>query len=203
MLTMPYIDLQMVLGFQPHSSLLPLTVKPRARPKFYKQSSFFHIAHPPAVAPHLVVVSSGLWFPLLFPPSTLFCLYSVFQKWAVSSHLCAPICQRHSCHQAFAVWCLFIYLFIYLLFFCLVFIVPFISVAQSHPTLCDSMNHSTPGLPVHHQLPESTQTHVHWVSDAILPSHPLSSPSLPALNLSQHQGLFQWVLSSPKVAKVL
>ena len=61
---------------------------------------------------------------------------------------------------------------------------------------------STPGLPVHHQLPESTQTHVHWISDAIQPSHPLSFPS-PALNLSQHQGLFKWVSSSHQVAKVL
>ena len=65
------------------------------------------------------------------------------------------------------------------------------------------MSHSTPGLPVHHQLPESTQTHVHWVSDAIQPSHPLLSPSPPALNLSQHQGLFKWVSSSHQVAKVL
>ena len=61
----------------------------------------------------------------------------------------------------------------------------------SCPTLCDPMSCSTPGLPVHHQLPEFTQTHVHRVSDAIQPSHPLSSPSPPALNLSQHQGLFQ------------
>ena len=64
----------------------------------------------------------------------------------------------------------------------------FSSVAQSCPTLCDPMNCSTPGLPVHHQLPEFT--HIHWVGDAIQPSHPLSSPSPPALNLSQHQGLF-------------
>ena len=77
------------------------------------------------------------------------------------------------------------------------------SLAQSCPTLCDPMNHSTPGLPVHHQLPEFTQTHVHWVSDAIQPSHPLSSPSPPALHLSQHQGLFKWVSSSHQVAKVL
>ena len=63
------------------------------------------------------------------------------------------------------------------------------SVTQSCPTPCDPMNHSMPGLPVHHQLPESTQIHVHWVSDAIQPSHPLSSPSPPAFNLSQHQGL--------------
>ena len=65
------------------------------------------------------------------------------------------------------------------------------SVAQSCPTPCDPMNRSTPGLPVHHQLPEFTQTHVHRVSDAIQPSHPLSSPSPPAPNPSQHQGLFQ------------
>ena len=74
--------------------------------------------------------------------------------------------------------------------------VQFNSVAQSCPTLCDPMNRSTPGLPVHHQLPEFTQTHVHWVSDAIQPSHPLSSPSPLTFNLSQHQSLFQWVSSS-------
>ena len=81
--------------------------------------------------------------------------------------------------------------------------VQFSPVAQSCLILCNPMNHSTPGLPVHHQLPEFTQTHVHWVSDAIQPSHPLSSPSPPALNLSQHQGLFKWVSSSHQVAKVL
>ena len=69
--------------------------------------------------------------------------------------------------------------------------------------LCDLMNRSTPGLPVHHQLPEFTQIHVHWVGDAIQLSHPLSSPSPPALNPSRHQGLFQWVNSSHEVAKVL
>ena len=67
----------------------------------------------------------------------------------------------------------------------------FSSVAQSCPTLCDPMNRSTPGLPVHHQLPEFTQTQLHLVSDAIQPSHPLSSPSPPAPNPSQHQSLFQ------------
>ena len=71
----------------------------------------------------------------------------------------------------------------------------FSSVAQSCPTLCDAMDCSTPDFPVHHQLPEHAQTHVHWVGDAIQPSHPLSSPSPPAFNLSQHQGLFQWVSS--------
>ena len=77
------------------------------------------------------------------------------------------------------------------------------SVAQSCPTLCDPMNCSTPGLPVHHQLPEFTQTHVHRVSDAIQPPHPLSSPSPPIPNPSQQQSLFQWVNSSHEVAKVL
>ena len=72
--------------------------------------------------------------------------------------------------------------------------VQFSSVTQSCPTLCDPMNHSTPGLPVHHQLLEFTQTHVHWVSDAIQPSHPRSSPSPPAPNPSQHQSLFQWIM---------
>ena len=70
------------------------------------------------------------------------------------------------------------------------------SVVQSCTTLCDPMNRSTPGLPVHHQLPEFTQTHVHRVSNAIQPSHPLSSPSPPAPNPSQHQSLFQLVNSS-------
>ena len=79
----------------------------------------------------------------------------------------------------------------------------FSSVAQSCPTLCDPMNHSKPGLPVHHHLPEFTQTHVHWVSDIIQPSHPLSYPSPPAPNPSQHQSLFQWLNSSHEVAKDL
>ena len=69
--------------------------------------------------------------------------------------------------------------------------------------LCNPMNCSIPGFPVHHQLLEFTQTHVHWVGNAIQPSHPLSSPSPPILNLSQHQGLFQWVCSLHQVAKVL
>ena len=81
--------------------------------------------------------------------------------------------------------------------------IQFSSVDQSCPTLCDPVDCSTPGLPVHHQLPEFTQTHVHRVGDAIQPSHPLSSPSPPAFNFSQHQGLFQWVSSSHEVAKML
>ena len=74
--------------------------------------------------------------------------------------------------------------------------VQFSAVAQSCLTLCDPMNHSTPGLPVHHQFPKFTQTHVHRVGDAIQPSHPLSPPFPPAPNLSRHQGLFQWVNSA-------
>ena len=73
----------------------------------------------------------------------------------------------------------------------------------SHVRLCNPMNHSMPGLPVHHQLLESTETHVLCVGDAIQPSHPLSSPSPPAPNPSQHQGLFQWVNSSHELAKIL
>ena len=82
--------------------------------------------------------------------------------------------------------------------------VQFSSVAQSCLTLCDPMDGSTPGFPVHHQLPELTQTHVHCVGDAIQPSHPLLSPSPPTtFNLSQPQGLFQWVGFSHQMAKVL
>ena len=81
--------------------------------------------------------------------------------------------------------------------------VQFSTVAQSRPTLCDPMNRSTPGLPVLHQLPQFTQTRIHWLSDAIQTSHPLSSPSPPSLNTSQHQSLLQWVNSSHQVAKVL
>ena len=79
----------------------------------------------------------------------------------------------------------------------------FSSVTQYCPILCDPKNRSTPCIPVHHQLPELTQTHVHWVGDAIQPSHPLSSPSPPVFNLSQHQGLFKRVSSSHQVAKIL
>ena len=79
----------------------------------------------------------------------------------------------------------------------------FSSVAQLCPTLCDPMDCSTPGLPVHHQLLEITQTQVPWVSDAIQPCHPLSSPSLPTFNLSQCQGLFKWVSSWHQVTQVL
>ena len=81
--------------------------------------------------------------------------------------------------------------------------VEFSSASQSCPTLCDPMYCSMPGLPVHRQLPVFTQTRLHWVSNAIPPSHPLSTPSPPTFNLSLHQGLFQWVSSLHQVAKVL
>ena len=122
-------------------------------------------------------------------------------------------------HSSFPLWSemaslslnLHIYLFIYLdhsmgyisLVCLFTYSVQFSSVAQSCPTLCDPIDRSTPGLPVHHQPLEFTETHVHQVSDAIQPSHPLLSPSPPAPNPSQHQSLFQWVNSSHEVAKVL
>ena len=77
------------------------------------------------------------------------------------------------------------------------------SLAKSCPTLCDHMHCNMPSFPVLHYLLKFVQTHVHWVGDVIQPSHPLLPPSLPGLNLSQHQGLFQWVRSSHQVAKVL
>ena len=86
---------------------------------------------------------------------------------------------------------MWIYMCIYIANVCFVCVSSSTSVAQSCLTLCDPMNCSRPGLPVHHQLPEFTQTHVHRVGDVIQPSHPLSSPSPPAPNPSQHQGLFQ------------
>jgi len=81
--------------------------------------------------------------------------------------------------------------------------VQFSSVTELFPTLCDPMDYSMPGLPVHHQLPEFAQTHVHWDSNVIQPFHPLWSLSPLTFNFSQHQGLFQWVSSSHQVAKVL
>ena len=94
-----------------------------------------------------------------------------------------------------------IYIYIYHVNY--IYIYQSTSVAQICPTLWDPMDCSIPGFPVHHQHPEFTQAHVHWVSDAIQPSHPLSSPSPPAFNLSQHQGLFKWVSSSTRWPKYL
>ena len=112
----------------------------------------------------------------------------------------------HSTSHIRAVWILqqcFSKRNMYYLFGCAEASVQFSSVTQLCPTLCDPMNRSTPGLPVHHQLPEFTQTHVCRVGDAIQPSHPLLSPFPPAPKPSQHQSLFQWVNSSHEVAKVL
>ena len=77
------------------------------------------------------------------------------------------------------------------------------SITQLCLTLCDPMDCSTPGFPAHHELPELTQTHLHWVSDTIQPSHPLFSPAPPTFSISQHQGLFKWVTFSHQVAKIL
>ena len=97
--------------------------------------------------------------------------------------------------------CLFIFVILRFLLYIFQNFIQFSSVTQSYLTFCDPMSRSTPGILVHHQLPEFTQTQVHWVGDAIQPSHPLSSPSPPAFNLSQ--SLFKWVSSSHQVAKVL
>ena len=125
-------------------------------------------------------------------------------------HSLSDLAHTHAylyCHFVNCLWAVFqSFLFLSsltILLFGLMTFFQFSSVTESCLTLCDPMKHSTPGLPVHHQLLEFTQNHVHWVCDAIQPSHPLSSPSPPALNLSQHQGLFKWVSSSHQVAKVL
>ena len=100
--------------------------------------------------------------------------------------------------------CIYIYIYVCVYrYTCLWSLLTFSSVTQSCPTLWDPMDCSTPGLPDHHQLLELAQTHVHRVSDAIQPSHSLLSPFPPAFNLSQHQGLFQWLSSSHQVAKLL
>ena len=117
--------------------------------------------------------------------------YSFLSGWQMATFwLCSDIAEREGGRERAAVS---------------LPLLQFSSVTQSCLTLCDPMNCSTPGLPVHHQLPELTQTHVHWVSDAIQPSHSLSFPSPPAFNLPQHQGLFQWkeLFQFPKVFSVL
>ena len=149
--------------------------------------------------------------------------YDLLLKWTPDVFVMGKL-RKIKCHQEYEFWVLLeFYLFSWLLsemFFSETNMlthkvdenkmikpdplsVQFSSVAQSCPTPCDPMNHSKPGLPVHHQLLEFTQTHFHRVSDAIQPSHPLSSPSPLAPNPSQYQSLFQWVNSSCEVAKVL
>ena len=121
---------------------------------------------------------------------------SLLPNWWERDHNSTEVEQIPS-HPFFLLF--FIPYFIQLNIYCRVSV----QFTQSCLTLCDPMNRSTLGLPVHHQPPEFTQSHVHWVSDAIQPSHPLSSPSPPAPNPSQHQIIFQWVSSSHEVAKVL
>ena len=157
--------------------------------------------HPSALAMSTLSHASNLdWWSISHMVIYRFQCYSL-----KSSHPCLfpqspTVCSLHLC-----LFCCLTYRVIIIIFLNSVCIywVQFSSVAQSCLTLCDPMNRSTPGLPVHHQLLEFSQTHVHWVGNAIQPSHPLSSPSPPALNLSQHQGLFQWVRSSHQVAKAL
>ena len=128
--------------------------------------------------------------------------FQIYPFWNVIVHPLSHHCilEEYTWSHRFKVKDQFAYRWSYLKFH--LYMIQFNSVARSCTTLCDYMNRSTPGLPVHHQLPESTQTHVHWVGDAIQPSHPLLSPSPPSLNPSQHQGLFKWVNSSHQVAKV-
>ena len=117
--------------------------------------------------------------------------YYVSIRYTVTWFRCVCVCV-----------CVCVYIIcIFRLFSIIVYSVHFSSVTQSCPSICDSIDCSMPGFPVHHQLPELAQTHVH--GDAIQPSHPLPSPSLPTFNLSQHQGLCLWVSSSHQVAKVL
>ena len=147
------------------------------------------------------------------------CISSVSSVSQSCPTLCDPmhkslliICNKYICHYSHQnlnhsyhpskISCFFCAVFSLLSWNSNYMYVQFSSVAQSCLTLGEPMNHSMPGLPVHHQLPEFIQTHVHWVGDAIQPSHPLSSPSPPALNLSQHQGLLKWVSSSHQVANL-
>ena len=134
---------------------------------------------------HLAGMKFFICHSNIIPVEMLNCLMAALQMWKLRFHSQSLLVSLESGH----------------IFFCLVS-VQFSSVTQSCPTLCNPMNRSTPGLPVHHHLPEFTQTHLHRVGDAIQPSHPGSSPS-PAPNLSQHQSLFQWVSSSHEVFKVL
>ena len=138
-----------------------------------------------------------------------------FQPWFHQIHFClflSPLLLGPLKFEFYYAWCYLQFSSVQSLSRVQLFATPWIAALQASLSsvqslscvrLCDHMIRSTPGLPVYHQLPEFTQTHVHRVGDAIQPSHPLSSPSPPAPNPSQHQSLFQWVSSSPEVAKVL
>ena len=132
-----------------------------------------------------------LWVNWTFFRISFLSTYSIFNTSLYIPVLVVVLCIILCIHHLSACWCH------------LTSSVQFSSVTQSYPTLCDPMDCSMPGFPVHRQLPELAQTHVHRVAEDIQPSHPLLSPSPPAFNLSQYQSLFQWVSSSHQVAKVL
>ena len=132
--------------------------------------------------------------PFIFYFLTFFSLLNFYQ-----SIVDLQCCFSFKCT---AMWISSTYTYIHSFSFLDAFPICCCSVTKSCLTPCDPIECSTPGFPVLHYLPELAQTHIHWVGNAIQPSHPLSSPSPPALNLSQHQGLFQWVGSSHQVAKV-
>ena len=134
-----------------------------------------------------------------------------FTVWATKEALISTMLLQIAKFHSFYSWVIFHCVYIYecvcmsvsVCVYINVYLDLFSSVTQLCPTLCDPIDCSMPGFPVYHQLLELTQTHVHWVGGTIQSSHPLSSPSPPAFNLSQHQGLFQWVNSFHQVAKVL
>ena len=171
----------------PTNSLIDLPIHSSTQPPIH---SMHPSIHPPILSS---MDPSAYSYPLThssFHPSSQPLSHPPIYQ---SSH--TPITYSPTCPPTHPL----IYLSIHPQFFCS----QFSSVTQSCLTLCDAMDCSTPGLPAHHQLPEFTEIHVHWVGDAIQPSHPLSSPSPPTLNLSQHQCLFKWVSSLYQVAKIL
>ena len=158
--------------------------------------------HPSALALSALSHASNLnWRSISHMVIYMFQCYSL-----KSSHPCLLPQSPKVCSLSLCLFCCLAYRVIITIFLNSIYMCSSSSsssVSQSYLTLCDPMNRNTPGLPVHHQLPEFTQTHVHRVGDTIQPSHPLSSPSPPIPNPSKHQSLFQWVNSLHEVAKVL
>ena len=194
---LPNINQPIHMPRPPWTSFPPRTSLPTPTPVSNLNSSIWYMR------PSIILVLSIYWFSFLHTMTQymfwLVCLLLLVTEWLL----------RFRKQFQYFINSSIIYLHAYLELN-LLYQVPrkgnsdqFSSVTQLCPTLCNPMNRSTPGLPVHHQLPEFTQTFVHQVSDAIQPSHPLSSPSPPAPNPSRHQGLFQWVNTSHEVAKVL
>ena len=189
---MPYIGMNQPWVYMCSPSWTPLQPPP---PHPISQG------HPSAPALSTLSHESNVdWRPISHMVIYMFQCYSLKSSHPRLLSQSSKVCSLYLC-----LFCCLIYRVIFTIFLNSIYMysVQFSSVAQSCLTLCDPMNCTTPGLPVHHQLPGFTQTHVHRVSDAIQPSHPLSSPSPPAPNPSQHQCLFQWVNSSHEVAKVL